>query len=525
MKHPRVLLIILDGWGLRPETTANPIHEAHPKYYEQLLKTYPWRSLEASGEAVGLPDGQIGNSEVGHLNIGAGRVVYQELTRIDKAIREGTFVTNEALIAAMAAAKAKDTTLHLMGLTSPGGVHSSLEHLLALIDMAHQQGVQKLRVHAFLDGRDVPPKSAKAALLKVEAKLAERSYPPIATLSGRYYAMDRDNRWERVEKAYHNLLLGNGQRFLFSEDALSAAYNRGETDEFVLPCVSDMTYDGMADEDSLLFFNFRPDRARQLTRAFVEKDFHGFHRERVLDNILFTCMAMYDETWTLPVAFAKHPLNRLLAEVLSEQGVRQFRAAETEKYAHVTYFFNGGFEEPYPGEDRKMIPSPRVNTYDLQPEMNLPTLTETVVEAILSGQYEFIATNFANPDMVGHTGKMAAALQAVQAVDEGLEKVIEMALAKGYTVLLTADHGNIEQMVDEEGEPHTAHTTDPVPLVLISHDTLLHLDTDTPAALSNIAPTILDLMDLPKPAEMTARSLLVRQKAEALNPEQAVRSY
>lgn len=511
--YQAVLLLILDGWGLREDPYGNAIIEAQPGFYQHLMQTYPWIGLEASGEAVGLPDMQMGNSEVGHLNMGAGRIVYQDLTRIDKDIREGPFFANPVLVNAMAYTKDHQSTLHLMGLVSNGGVHSSLDHLFALLRMAKEQGVQNVRVHAFLDGRDVPPQSADQYVTHVETLLLDLGYPQVATVSGRYYAMDRDKRWERTEKAYNNLTLANGRKKFFSRDAIQYAYNQDENDEFILPTVCDITFEGIQDGDSVLFFNFRPDRARQLTRAFTDPDFTGFERQKVLKDLLFTCMTMYDETFDLPIAYPKQPLNRILSEILSEHGIRQFRTAETEKYAHVTYFLNGGFEEPYPLEDRKLIPSPKVPTYDMQPEMSLPGVTEELLHALDSGQYGFIATNFANPDMVGHTGVMDAAIQAVQAVDKGLEAVITKALAYDWVVLLTADHGNIEMMKDEAGKPHTAHTTDKVPLVLISGKPELTLDQTRSYALGSVAPTILDIMGLPIPPEMTAASTLVRKAA------------
>lgn len=512
-----MILLILDGWGIRPDVKGNAITEAHPTHYLELLEKFPHIALEASGESVGLPEGQIGNSEVGHLNIGAGRVVYQELTRINKAIRDGDFFKNEVLLKAMAYANENQSTLHLMGLVSPGGVHSSLDHLLALLQMVKDNQVEKLRVHAFLDGRDVPPKSAAESLEAVEKKLHDLGYPQIATISGRYYAMDRDKRWERVEKAYDNLVSATGARKFFSDDALLSAYNQDETDEFVTPMVCDLTYEGMSDKDSIIFFNFRPDRARELTQAITDPDFQGFERKRVLKDICFTCMCMYDEKFTLPVAYPKQPLNRILSEILSENGIHQFRTAETEKYAHVTYFLNGGFEKPYPGEDRKLIPSPKVATYDLQPEMSLPAVCHEVVQAIESGSYQFIATNFANPDMVGHTGILDAAHLAVKAVDDCIGQVALSALKHNWVMLLTADHGNIEMMIDTDGGPHTAHTTDPVPLILISNHPDWSLDKRKTYTLSNIAPTILDIMRIPKPAEMTSESLLVHQESTVVH--------
>lgn len=512
MKVQPVVLIILDGWGIRPEPLGNAITEADPVHYFDLIKRYPNIAIEASGEPVGLPDGQMGNSEVGHLNIGAGRVVYQELTRIDKAIRDGDFFQNPVLLESMAAAKRNNKTLHLMGLVSDGGVHSSVNHLLALLDMAKQNGVEKVRVHAFLDGRDVPPQSAGKSLEVVEQKLLDLDYPQIATITGRYFAMDRDKRWDRVQKAYENLVMANGRRSLLSKDALQLSYNQDETDEFITPSVTDLTYEGMEDGDSVLFFNFRPDRAREITVAITQPDFTGFERQKILKNIHFTCMCMYDETLTLPIAYTKQPLHNLLVNVLSENGIKQFRTAETEKYAHVTYFFNGGFEATYPGEERFLVNSPKVATYDLQPEMSLKPVTDAVVNALDSGTYQFIAANFANPDMVGHTGKLDAAILAVKAIDEAIWRVAETALKNNWVMLLTADHGNIETMIDTDGGPHTAHTTRQVPLLMVSNDKSVTLKNDQTYALCNIAPSILDLMGLPIPAEMSPSIL---QKALA----------
>lgn len=513
MKHQPVILLILDGWGIRQDSKGNAILQAHPQHYLNLLERYPCVALNAAGEAVGLPDNQMGNSEVGHLNMGAGRIVYQELTRISKSIRDGDFFRNEVLLQGMHHAIRQNSTLHLMGLVSDGGVHSCLGHLMALLEMAKRENVPEVRVHAFLDGRDVPPKSAGEYLHAVEQKLLALDYPPISTISGRYYAMDRDNRWERTQKAYDNLLMATGRRFLLSQDALEYAYNQGETDEFVSPAVTDITFGGMQDGDSIIFFNFRPDRARQLTRAFIEPDFHAFERQKTLQNFSFVSMCMVDESLNAPIAFPKQPLNRILSEVLSENGIRQFRTAETEKYAHVTYFLNGGFETPYPREDRKLIPSPKVATYDLQPEMSLPSVCRQIIEALDSGRYQFIASNFANPDMVGHTGKMDAALLAVKAVDECIGKVAQAALRNGWVLLLTSDHGNIETMIDEDGGPHTAHTTNPVPLILVSDRDDLILDESKTYPISCIAPTVLDIMGLPLPPEMTTGSILLRAQS------------
>lgn len=513
MSRTPVVLLIFDGWGLSPnETEGNAVAMANPGQYNTLLKDYPWIPIEASGEPVGLPDGQMGNSEVGHMNMGAGRIVYQELTRIDKAVKDETFFENEILKQPMEHVKKTGGTLHLMGLVSDGGVHSHITHLLALIDMAKEQGVEKVKVHAFLDGRDVPPKSAETYLRAVEETLMDDGYDQIATVSGRYYAMDRDNRWERVQKAYDTLVSAQGDRQPLSLNALNSSYNEGVNDEFVLPVVTDFTYDGMKDGDGVIFINFRPDRARQLTRALTDPDFAGFERSKVLQNLCFVCMSPYDETFNLPIAFPKQRLDRILAEIVSENGIKQFHTAETEKYAHVTFFFNGGREEPFPGEDRTLIPSPQVATYDLQPEMSVRLVTDAMVDAIESGQYGLIVANFANPDMVGHTGKLPAAIEAVNAVDESLHRVVEAVLKAEGTLLLTADHGNVEKMIDEDGGEHTAHTTAPVPLVLVSANRNLALDTTQTFGLSSIAPTLLDLMGLPIPPEMTSPTALAPSK-------------
>jgi 2,3-bisphosphoglycerate-independent phosphoglycerate mutase len=503
-----VLLLILDGWGLREETPGNAIKLAHPSYYQSLLDRFPNIALEASGEAVGLPEGQMGNSEVGHLNMGAGRVVYQEITRINKSIREGDFFANPVFLSAVHHAKESGGTLHLMGLVSDGGVHSSLKHLFALLDFAKQQGVEKLKVHAFLDGRDVPPQSAEQYLTAVEQKLAALDFPQIATIHGRYYAMDRDNRWDRIQQTYHNLVMADGRHHPYSVDSLLWSYRQEVYDEFVLPAVCDFTYEGMQDGDSILFFNFRPDRARQITRAFTQPDFENFHRQKILKNLYYGCMTLYDETFNLPVAYPKQRMDHILAQVLSEHGLTQFRTAETEKYAHVTFFFNGGFEEPYAGEERHLVPSPKVATYDLQPEMNASALTDVICDALKSGKYDVMVANYANPDMIGHTGILKAAEEAVKAIDTCIRRVAETILEIDGVMLLTADHGNCETMVDENGGPHTAHTTNLVPLILVSNRKELSLDRSKRYSLSDISPTLLSILGLPQPPEMTAPSIL-----------------
>lgn len=511
-----VMLLILDGWGIREEVPGNAIKLADPSFYDSLLAQYPNIAIEASGEAVGLPEGQMGNSEVGHLNMGAGRVVYQEITRINKSIREGDFFTNPVFLSAASHVQNSHGTLHIMGLLSDGGVHSSIEHLLALLDFTKQQQVANVRLHMFLDGRDVPPQSAEAYLQRIEEKLLELEYPQIATIHGRYYAMDRDNRWERTQKTYDTLTLGEGRRHPYSVDGLLWSYKQEVYDEFVVPAVTDFTYSCMQDGDSILFFNFRPDRARQITRTFTQPDFDGFARQKTLKNLYYGCMTLYDETFNLPVAYPKQKMDHILAEVLSEHGLTQFRTAETEKYAHVTFFFNGGFEAPYPGEERVMVPSPKVATYDLMPQMNAEKVTDVICEALQSGKYDFLVANFANPDMVGHTGILKAAEEAVDAIDGCLRRVVEAVLKIDGVLLLTADHGNCETMIDEHGGPHTAHTTNLVPLILISNRAELNLDRSRRYSLSDIAPTILDLLKIPQPTEMTAPSTLQVQAACSL---------
>ncbi len=506
------MLLIFDGWGLRDNGPGNAIDEAQPRRYQELMASHPWIPIEASGELVGLPPGQIGNSEVGHTIMGAGRILYQAIMRINKAIETGDFFKNPVFTEAVAKVKENGHTLHLMGLVGPGGVHSHQDHLLALIDLAKKQGVEKLNVHAFLDGRDVPPKSAEDALRQIEERLLEYDYPQIQTVSGRYYAMDRDKRWDRVQKAYDNLTQATGTKHMLSIKALEYGYKTDVTDEFIEPSVTDLTFEGIRDGDAILFFNFRPDRARQLTAAFTQPGFDGFERGVVYQDLYFGCMAEYDEKYNLPVAYPREIPENILAQLVSKSGKKQFRCAETEKYAHVTYFFNGGREEPFPGEDHKLIPSPRVATYDEQPEMNLPKVADAVVEAIESDKYDFFVVNFANPDMVGHTGKKDAAIEAVKAVDEALGRVVDTLMAKDGVLLLTADHGNIEMMQEPDGSPHTAHTTNKVPCLLVSKDKLKLKEQDD-FGLANIAPTLLDIMGMDIPAEMTGDSMLATRKA------------
>ncbi|WP_202820039.1 2,3-bisphosphoglycerate-independent phosphoglycerate mutase [Calderihabitans maritimus] len=505
------MLVILDGWGLREATGGNAIAQAHLPNYRYLKKEYPFTTLKASGEYVGLPAGQMGNSEVGHLNIGAGRVVYQELTRISRAIEDGTFFRNQVLLQAVEHAKRNKRALHLMGLLSDGGVHSHIRHLFALLDLARQHRLEQVFIHAFLDGRDVPPANAKEYFLALNEKLQETGLGSVATVMGRYYAMDRDKRWDRTEKAYRAMVAGEGLKAAMPLDALEAAYNRGETDEFVTPTVivreNGNPVATVKPGDAVIFYNFRADRARQLTRAFVEKDFTAFDRPGGYLGVHFVCMTQYDVEIPAPVAFPPQNLINTLGEVLAKEGKRQLRIAETEKYAHVTFFFNGGVEEPNPGEDRILIPSPKVPTYNLKPEMSAYEVTETVLEKIRTGEYDVIILNFANPDMVGHTGIMEAAVKAVEAVDECIGRIWKAVRERDGILIITADHGNAEQMVDPEtGESHTAHTDNPVPFILVS-DEYKHARLKE-GALKDIAPTLLQLLNISKPSEMTGESLL-----------------
>lgn len=510
VKHP-VCLMILDGFGINPRTEGNAVAAAKKPNLDRLFAQYPHAQLEASGEAVGLMAGQMGDSNVGHLNIGAGRIVYQDVARISKAVREGDFQKNKWIRLAMDTARDKGTVLHLMGLVSPGGVHSHSAHLYALLELAKERGVQNVRVHAFLDGRDVPPSSAKEYIEELEAKIQELGIGKIASVSGRYYAMDRDKRWDRTEKAYRALVLGEGRTARSALEAVEVAYSGGETDEFVIPTVivdeNGLPVGRIKDDDAVIFFNFRADRARQLTRSFVDEDFDGFERPEH-PNVTFVCLTRYDETIKAPYAFPPQDLRNTLGEVVSKHGLKQLRIAETEKYAHVTFFFSGGEEKLFPGEERKLIPSPKVATYDLKPEMSALEIAEEAARLIQSREFDLIVLNFANCDMVGHTGIMEAAIKAVEAVDTGVGKVVEAMQSIGGYVLLTADHGNSEQMIDyETGEPHTAHTTNPVPVLLVSD---LEGVTLRDGILADLAPTVLELLEIEQPEEMTGKSLLIR---------------
>ena len=504
----RVLLCIMDGWGIsknHPEFDATKL--AKPVHVEKLEKEYPTISIHADGQYVGLPEGQMGNSEVGHLNLGAGRVVHQDLSRINRAIKDGSFFKNDKFLMAINHAKENNSALHIFGLVSTGGVHSSLNHLLALIDMAAQNGLKKVYVHAFLDGRDTPPQSACTFLQPVEDELKKHGLPPVATIIGRYYIMDRDNRWDRVEKGYNALLLGEGEHAATACEGVKASYERGDNDEFVLPTVIGGEESRIHDNDSVIFINYRPDRAREVSKALNFSDFDGFERKKVLKNLCYVTMTSYNEDFTFPVAFPKEHLVNILGDVLEANGVHQFRTAETEKYAHITFFFNGGIDEAQPHETRALVPSPKVATYDLQPEMSAPAVCENVLKAVENPEYGFVLVNFANPDMVGHTGVIEAAEKACHVVDECVGKIADACVKNGVTMLLTADHGNSEVMVNPEtGKPQTAHTTNKVPFVLINGPKGVQLKED--GALCNIAPTILQLLGIQKPAEMDCESLI-----------------
>lgn len=500
-------LIIMDGFGINELHEGNAIYAAKTPNLDKYMQECPTSIVHASGMDVGLPDGQMGNSEVGHTNIGAGRIVYQELTRITKSINDGDFFENPALCAAMKNCKENGKALHLLGLLSSGGVHSHNTHLYGLLEMAKRNGVESVHVHAFLDGRDVPPSSAADFAEELVGKLREIGVGDIASVMGRYYAMDRDNRWERVEKAYNAMVLGKGNSCDSAVTAIKASYNDGVTDEFVVPTVIEK--DGkplgtIGEGDSVVFFNFRPDRAREITRTIVDPDFSGF--ERKYFETLFVCMTRYDATMpNVEVAFKPESLVNTFGEYISKKGLKQLRIAETEKYAHVTFFFNGGVEAVYEGEDRVLVNSPKVATYDLQPEMSAPEVTEKVVERIKSGEYDVIVLNFANCDMVGHTGVFEAAVKAVETVDTCVGKVVDALSEMGGTALITADHGNADQMIDVETKaPFTAHTTNVVPLILIGG----YGKKLKNGRLADLAPTMLDLMGLEKPEEMTGESLI-----------------
>ena len=507
------LLMILDGWGIGSQDDGNAIFQAKTPNIRDLLKTYPQTQLECYGEAVGLPDGIMGNSEVGHLNIGAGRVVYQDLLRIDLAIRNGSFLNNPAFNSVLSKVKSNQSALHLMGLVSDGGVHSQLKHLFALIQMAKNKGLENVYIHVILDGRDTPPDSGLRYTQELVDYIHGIGFGEIASVCGRYYAMDRDTRWDRIEKAYRLYVSGEGIEEKDPIQAIQNAYAKGQTDEFVQPIriTSENQNSGIIkDKDGVIFFNFRADRAREITRALTDPEFREFSRNPFPNVSEYVCMTQYDANFSLPVAFAPEQLKDILGEVLSKNGVKQLRIAETEKYAHVTYFFNGGEEKPFPLEDRCLVPSPReVATYDQKPEMSAPEVTNQLMARLAEDKYDFIVLNFANMDMVGHTGIIPAAIKACEVLDQCIGRIIPEVLKKKGTVLITADHGNAETMRDGRNRPHTAHTLNPVPFLLVN-DRLKETALKK-GILADIAPTILQLMGLEVPEAMTGSSLIKKQ--------------
>ena len=504
MSKKPVMLMILDGWGVAPASDVNAATLAQTPNLDRYFAEFPHTTLEASGMEVGLPEGQIGNSEVGHLNIGAGRIIYQSLTRITKAIKDGDFFDNEVLCACMDKTKNAGKALHLMGLLSDGGVHSNINHLIALLKMAKARGLEKVYVHAFLDGRDVPPKSAVGFIKQLQEAIAGMAFGKIATVMGRYYAMDRDNRWDRIEKAYKTLVLGEGNLVADPVQGVEASYEAGVTDEFVEPMVVEGVDAKITSGDGIIFFNFRPDRARQITRALNDTEFPHFERPASALPVNYVCMTQYDATIDAPVAYPPEEYNDTLGEVLAKEGKHQLRIAETEKYAHVTFFFNGGVEEPNLNEERILINSPKVATYDLQPEMSAYDVTDALLAELDKDKFDVVVLNYANPDMVGHTGVLPAAIKAMEAVDECVGKVVDKVLSLGGSVCITADHGNLEKMAEADGTPHTAHTTNIVPFILVSNEEhKLHS-----GVLADIAPTMLELLNIQKPAVMTGSSLI-----------------
>ncbi|MGY3750164.1 2,3-bisphosphoglycerate-independent phosphoglycerate mutase [Vagococcus acidifermentans] len=507
MSKAPVAMIILDGFGLRNEVMGNAVAQANKPNFDRYWNEFPHSQLKASGLDVGLPDGQMGNSEVGHTNIGAGRIVYQSLTRIDKAIADGEFQKNEALLDAMNYAIAHDSALHLFGLLSDGGVHSHQNHLYALLETAKAKGVKKTFVHAFLDGRDVPPTSAAGYMQDLVDKMAELNYGEVATVSGRFYAMDRDKRWERVEKAYQAIVQGEGVKAADPVKAIEASYAAGVNDEFVVPVVIEKDGQPVAtvsDDDAVIFFNFRPDRAIQLSNAFTDKEWEHFERSNHPQNVKFVTMTLYNPSIVAEIAFPPEEMKNVIGEVLSNAGLSQLRIAETEKYPHVTFFMNGGRNEEFEGENRILINSPKVETYDLKPEMSAYEVTDALVADIEADKHDAIILNFANPDMVGHSGMLEPTIKAIEAVDENLGRVVDAILAKGGYAIIFADHGNSETMTTPEGNPHTAHTTVPVPVIVTKKNVELRTD----GRLADIAPTMLDLLGVAKPSEMTGSTLI-----------------
>jgi len=512
MKDKVTMLMILDGFGDNKNKDGNAIKLAKKPNIDKLMKKYPNTDIFTSGLHVGLPEGQMGNSEVGHTNIGAGRIVYQELTRITKSIEDGDFFSNPEFIAAIENCKKHNSKLHILGLVSDGGVHSHNRHLYGLLEMAKRRDFEDVYVHCFLDGRDTPPASAETYIAELQEKMKEKGVEKIASLSGRFYAMDRDKRWQRVQKCYDALVNGEGEKAGDPIKAIEDSYQKEVFDEFVVPtvmCNGNEPVAKIEENDSVIFFNFRPDRAREITRALVDPEFDGFKTKKM--NLYYVCFTSYDETMpNVHIAFKKEPLKNTFGEVISEAGLTQLRIAETEKYAHVTFFFNGGEEKQYPGEDRILVPSPKVETYDMKPEMSAYEVTDKVCEALENDKYDVVILNFANTDMVGHTGSLQAAIKAVEAVDECVGKIVKIIEEKQGNLLITADHGNAEQMIDyKTGEPHTAHTTNPVPIILVTANKEYKLKEN--GKLADLAPTMLDLMGIKQPEEMTGESLLIRE--------------
>ena len=511
MKDKVTMLMILDGFGDNPNKDGNAIKLANTPNIDKLMKKYPNTDIYTSGKYVGLPDGQMGNSEVGHTNIGAGRIVYQELTRITKSIEDGDFFSNQELISAIENCKKNNSKLHILGLVSDGGVHSHIRHLYGLLELAKRRDFEDVYVHCFLDGRDTPPASAEGYIIKLQEKMQEKGIGKIASISGRFYSMDRDKRWQRVQKCYDALVKGEGIKANSAVKAIEDSYQKEVFDEFVEPtviCNGEEPIAKIEENDSVIFFNFRPDRAREITRAIVDKEFNEFETKKM--NVYFVCFTNYDETMpNVHIAFKKETLHNTFGEVVSKAGLTQLRIAETEKYAHVTFFFNGGEEKQYPGEDRILVPSPKVETYDQKPEMSAYEVTDKVVEALENDKYDAVILNFANTDMVGHTGSLEAAIKAVEAVDKCVGRIVKVIEEKKGNLIITADHGNAEQMIDyKTGEPHTAHTTNPVPIILITDNPNYKLKEN--GKLADLAPTMLDLMGLEKPQEMTGESLLIK---------------
>lgn len=520
-----VVLIILDGWGYRESKDGNAIAIADTPVMDSLWATYSRTLIHTSGKAVGLPAGQMGNSEVGHINIGAGRVVKQELMRITDAVEDGSLLENPALVQLCSEVRSRNGKLHLIGLCSDGGVHSHLNHLFGLLNLAKAEDIADVCIHAITDGRDTNPRSGVKYVEQIERAIAEIGAGKIATITGRYYAMDRDRRWDRVKRAYDLLTVDGTGNGMSAAEVLKASYEQDITDEFVNP--TRIAAGAVQPGDGIIFYNFRPDRSRQLSWAFMNPDFDGFEREQI-QPLSFVTFTQYDPELPVMVAFEPQNLNNILGQMIADRGLRQMRIAETEKYAHVTYFFNGGLEEPFPGEDRELIPSPMVPTYDKQPEMSAEEVTESAIAALEKGIYSFVAINYANPDMVGHTGMMDAAVKAVETVDRCLGRLVDAIGAAGGTALIIADHGNAELMWDENGQPWTAHTTNPVPSILIEgegakiqgHGNQVKLRSD--GCLADIAPTILEIMQLPQPPEMTGRSLIEPAELTILPSRQPV---